>query len=155
MWLLLASAAATAIILAPQPQPEPMVETFHVEAEDYPPLSRSRGEQGVSRIAVRVGADGRVSECAVIDSSRYRDLDIRACQLALCRWRFAPAMAAGVPVESVAVRAFRWQTTDAEGRPQAGEVPPPTAPAGPGPMFRLADDRRAAACGPIGPPATP
>jgi TonB family protein len=155
MWLFLASAAATGIILAPAPKPEPVVETFQVEEEDYPPGSLTRGEEGISRIAVRVGADGRVSECAVLESSRYRDLDIRACQIALCRWRFTPAMAAGKPVASVTVRAYRWQTTDSDGRPQSSDPPPPTAPAGPGPIFRLPDDRREAACAPLVPAATP
>lgn len=136
--------------MAPVPQPEPIAESFEALEQDYPPASLLRGETGLSRIAVRVEPDGTASECAVLDSSGYRDLDVRACQIALCRWRFNPATVAGKPVAAVTIRNYRWSISgDDETRGQATaptEMPSATAPAGPGPVFRIPEGRRAIAC---------
>ena len=51
----------------------------------------------LSDVVVRVviGANGRVTECSVAQSSGFTRLDERACQVALRRWRYNPAQMAG------------------------------------------------------------
>ena len=78
-----------------------------IDAEALYPLgARLRGEQGVVRLTVRVGTDGRVEELAIDESSGFRVLD-QAAERAVRRTRFAPATRDQQPVVgelSIAIR---------------------------------------------------
>jgi protein TonB len=65
----------------------------------YPALSARLGEQGTVVLRMSIGADGFVTSVEVQQSSGYPRLD-EAAQAALAKWRFAPAMKNGLPVES-------------------------------------------------------
>ncbi|MBR0674257.1 energy transducer TonB [Roseomonas soli] len=82
---------------------------------DYPAESRRRGEEGVVRLALRIGSDGRVEGAEVTDSSGYAALD-RAALEAVRRWRFRPASEAGIPVAATINTAVHFRLTEAERR---------------------------------------
>lgn len=56
----------------------------------YPPLARRMGEEGVVRLRVRVGVDGKPLSVQVARSSGSRVLD-DAAERAVSGWRFVPA----------------------------------------------------------------
>jgi protein TonB len=63
----------------------------------YPWEARTRGQQGVTRLRLRVTPDGRVLEARILESSGHESLDAAAIA-AVRRWRFEPALRDGVPV---------------------------------------------------------
>lgn len=64
----------------------------------FPRSAMRRGESGEVILAVRVDRDGRPRDVRVDRSSGYPALD-RAAASAVRRWRFEPALDAGMPVE--------------------------------------------------------
>ena len=82
---------------------------------DYPAESRRRGEEGVVRLTLRIGSDGRVETAEVTGSSGYPALD-RAALDAVRRWRFRPAVQAGLPVAASLGTAVHFRLTEAERR---------------------------------------
>ncbi len=82
---------------------------------DYPAESRRRGEEGVVRLALRVGTDGRVEGAEVATSSGFPRLDQAAVEAAR-RWRFRPATQGGIPVVATLPTAVHFRLTDARGR---------------------------------------
>lgn len=63
----------------------------------YPQRAMRRGEEGLVRVKVEVGADGEPSSVSVETSSQSRELD-RAALDAVRRWRFQPAKRDGIAV---------------------------------------------------------
>ena len=61
----------------------------------YPERARARGWEGRVLLRVEVTADGRAAAVSIANSSGYAVLD-RAARNAVRRWRFTPAMKAGV-----------------------------------------------------------
>ncbi|CAH0311028.1 hypothetical protein ROS9278_04935 [Roseomonas sp. CECT 9278] len=82
---------------------------------DYPAESRRRGEEGVVRLALRVGSDGRVEAAEVSGSSGFVRLD-QAAVAAARRWRFRPAMQAGQAVAATLPTAVHFRLTEGRGR---------------------------------------
>jgi protein TonB len=82
---------------------------------DYPAESRRRGEEGVVRLALRVGIDGRVEDAQVATSSGFPRLDQAAVEAAR-RWRFRPATQGGLPVAATLPTAVHFRLTDARAR---------------------------------------
>lgn len=80
--------------------------------EDYPEASRRAGEEGRMTVRIGIGADGSVTDCAVAASSGHVRLDRRACEVAVRRWRFAPATEDGVAVASVQEKRINWRLAD-------------------------------------------
>ncbi len=69
-----------------------------ITPEDYPARSLRNEEAGIVGISVRIGADGRVADCAVTATSGFPALDEATCRLYQRRARFVPARdAAGRP----------------------------------------------------------
>jgi protein TonB len=68
----------------------------------YPMEAKLKHWEGVVRLRVLVGLDGRVQEISVLRSSGHEVLD-KAALKAVREWRFKPAMRAGNPVED-----FGW-----------------------------------------------
>jgi protein TonB len=84
--------------------------TSWVTTDDYPSSSIRDGEEGRVAISVRVGANGRVTNCQVTKSSSHILLDEATCRFYAKRARFAPAQATdGTAVESSYADSVRWQ----------------------------------------------
>jgi protein TonB len=66
----------------------------------YPEDARQRMQTGKVVLAVRISADGTVTDVQVVQSSGVESLD-RAALAAVAKWRFHAAMRAGRPVESL------------------------------------------------------
>ena len=79
---------------------------------DYPNAARRNEEQGTVRVTYTVGADGRVSNCAVVQSSGSSSLDSTTCRIFERRFRYAPARdAAGNPVATTVRQSVTWRLT--------------------------------------------
>lgn len=65
----------------------------------YPNMSRRLREVGVTQLRVRVGASGEPLEIQLATSSGYARLD-EAARAAVQKWKFAPAMRNGNPIEA-------------------------------------------------------
>jgi protein TonB len=76
--------------------------------DDYPPASLRANEEGVSRLKVTVGLNGRIAACEVTQSSGFQRLDEAACKLVTRRGRAKPALMDGKPVEASQPLAIRW-----------------------------------------------
>jgi len=80
-----------------------------ISAEDYPPASIRRGEEGRVRIALAIDEVGRTRGCTVLESSGHRRLDRAACGALERNARFEPARAGdGTPVPSRFERRVVW-----------------------------------------------
>ena len=88
--------------------PGGMPSIFNVD--DYPHAALLKGEQGPSWVRLRIGKDGKVNECAVVESSGSKALDAQTCRVIAARARFIPARTkSGEAVDSVAVQRIRWE----------------------------------------------
>jgi protein TonB len=63
----------------------------YVSNDDYPASAQRDGQQGTTRFKLVVDANGRVSSCAVTQSSGSAALDAATCKLMRQRARFNPA----------------------------------------------------------------
>jgi len=63
----------------------------------YPELARQRGWQGTVLLAVKIDANGRVTDVEIEESSGYQLLDAAAAG-AVRRWRYKPAVGRNGPV---------------------------------------------------------
>lgn len=72
----------------------------------YPDFERDAGREGIVRLRIRIGVDGRVKQAERLDG---RDSFARvAIAHALAKWRFKPATRGGVPEESAMVMTVRF-----------------------------------------------
>ena len=79
---------------------------------DYPSAARREEEQGTVRVTYTVGADGRVSNCAVVQSSGSPSLDSTTCRIFERRFRYTPARdASGIPVPTTVSQSVTWRLT--------------------------------------------
>ncbi len=82
---------------APVHMPDAGASDLHNPKPPYPPVSRSKGEQGTVLLKVCVAATGAVDSVDVAKSSGYVRLD-RSANDTVMRWRFHPARKGGQPV---------------------------------------------------------
>lgn len=82
---------------APVHMPDAGASDLHNPKPPYPPLSRSKGEQGTVLLKVCVAAAGAVDSVDVAKSSGFVRLDQSANDTVM-RWRFHPARKGGQPV---------------------------------------------------------
>ena len=80
-----------------------------ITSDDYPAAAIRAGHEGTTRARFTVGANGRVIECVVAESSGSAILDSATCQLITRRFRFRPAMRDGVPVAGTVYRRVTWR----------------------------------------------
>jgi TonB family protein len=81
-----------------------------VTDDDYPSGPLWRREQGVVTFRLDIDTAGRTSNCAVVISSRFKELDDTVCANMLRRTRFNPARDAnGRPVASIFISRFTWR----------------------------------------------
>ncbi len=93
-------AAAPAPPAPPAPPAEPVSGDLSLNMLDatpprYPVESRRKREQGIVRLSVLVGTDGRVADVGVAGSSGSERLD-QAALSAVRRWRWSPLKRGGV-----------------------------------------------------------
>ena len=105
LWLFFAAAAGVAAN-------DPPVMSFQpgwITADDYPPQSVMRGEQGLVTVEWDIGIDGKIHNCTTYRSTGYPTLDNWTCVLLTRRGRYAPALDQfGKPVVQHARGSFRW-----------------------------------------------
>lgn len=82
---------------APVHMPDASASDLHNPKPHYPPVSRSKGEQGTVLLKVCVAATGAVDSVQVAKSSGFTRLD-RSAGDTVERWRFHPARKGGQPV---------------------------------------------------------
>ncbi len=82
---------------APVHMPDAGASDLHNPKPPYPPLSRSKGEQGTVLLKVCVSATGSVDSIDIAKSSGFVRLD-RSANDTVERWRFHPARKGGNPV---------------------------------------------------------
>jgi len=105
---IVAPTASAAPAAAPAPSSDPVEggdlssQVLSAKPPTYPIDARRRREQGVVKLMVLVGPDGKVSDIRLASSSGSDALD-RAALGAVKRWRWMPQKKAGAPV---AVRGY-------------------------------------------------
>jgi len=105
----------------------------YVSRDDYPAVAIRAEEQGVTRYALDIGADGRVARCTILGSSGSAALDRATCRIMTARARFAPALnAAGAPVPDRIAARMTWtlpdEADDSGPLPAFGTEPVPDPP---------------------------
>ena len=81
-----------------------------IHDEDYPAAAKAARIQGNTAVTLTVGVDGRVTGCAVTQSSGSSLLDSTTCRILRSRARFAPARdAAGNPQAGVVTTVIAWR----------------------------------------------
>lgn len=73
----------------------------HAPPPPYPPAAIRQGLRGTVVLRVTVDVDGTPIDVVIERSSGHRLLDTAARRHVLARWRFEPAMRAGVPVRAI------------------------------------------------------
>ncbi len=113
-------AAPPPVVVAPPAPPAPPKVSKAASAkgnlgqyfgrDNYPPAALRAGAEGRVVARLNIGADGRVSNCAVTASSGNSDLDDTTCRIARSRARFTPAKDQnGNPIASTFTLPVRWQ----------------------------------------------
>ena len=74
----------------------------------YPQFSRRRGEEGVVMLALKISANGKVTNIYIEQSSGHKRLD-KAAIKAVNKARFTPATRFGKPCESTLVQTFTFR----------------------------------------------
>jgi TonB family protein len=86
---------------------------------DYPKTAAAERRSGMIRHQVTVGPDGKVRQCAIVQSSGYADFDQLTCASFKARARYQPATGDdGQPIFGVVTSASAW----------AIDGPPPARP---------------------------
>jgi TonB family protein len=83
--------------------------TFGLMNDDYPESAIRAGISGRLVVRVRVSAEGRATDCAVVATSGHVPFDEAACRAILRRGRFSPALDAnGQPTSIAFAAAVMW-----------------------------------------------
>lgn len=91
----------------PQPRGRP---GSWVSQADYPSRDIAEGHEGLTRVRLAIGSDGRVSDCTITASSGWDSLDAAACARLKSRARFDPAVdGTGQPVPGSYGTSVRWE----------------------------------------------
>lgn len=76
----------------------------------YPEQALREGRQGTSFFQLSISAEGKVTNCAITQSSGWQDLDDAACANMMRRARFKPATGAdGQPRADTFNGRFAWK----------------------------------------------
>lgn len=82
------AANATAAVTPPR-SPRPLQQL--ISPDDYPSEALKARQQGSVGIMLDVTAEGRISSCQILESSRSTALDVATCRLLYRRARLIPA----------------------------------------------------------------
>jgi TonB family protein len=78
--------------------------------DDYPSSAIMKNEQGTAGVRYRIGVDGKVSDCRLVESSGSPTLDAQTCAIITKRVRYEPAKTkSGDPVPSIGFQRIRWE----------------------------------------------
>jgi TonB family protein len=81
-----------------------------VTNNDYPKADFAQNNEGTTTFLLPVGADGKVSDCRIVESSGFPSLDRRTCELMLARAAFRPAKDGnGRAVPSFYINGVYWK----------------------------------------------
>jgi TonB family protein len=95
----------------------------YVSNDDYPDEAIEAGQQGNVRFTLGVGADGRVTRCAILESSGSPSLDAATCRVMAERARFVPAIDfEGKPAPDSVTSSLRWVLPEDEPEEASPEV---------------------------------
>lgn len=84
---------------------------FRNPVPNYPEVARREGQEGLVVLVVRVDKTGHPTSVVIKQSSKFPLLD-EAATSAVTRWRFAPARAGGLPMESTVEVPIRFRLED-------------------------------------------
>ncbi len=95
--------------MVPRPAyPQTMPGSWVTKA-DYPADALAERATGWTQYVLLVGRDGKPAGCRVMDSSGSRALDLAACDAAMSRASFWPALdKGGMPVPTFYAQRVRW-----------------------------------------------
>jgi TonB family protein len=83
--------------------------TSYVTIYDYPMEALREGQTGENSARFQIHADGKTSDCKIVESSRSTALDTALCNV-VRRLRYRPALnRAGQPMDSLGFLRIRWQ----------------------------------------------
>jgi TonB family protein len=89
-----------------------------IRPNDYPDRPLRAGIGGTVGFRMKIDADGKVSECTVLESSSNADLDKTTCAVMKKRARFAPAMGHdGKPMWSFTFGRITWMVMSSDSLP--------------------------------------
>lgn len=99
---------------APAPVAEPVrvmprIDAGHSHEPEYPPTSRRLGEEGSLILQVLVGADGRVTDLKLVQTSGVDRLDQAALEGVKGNYRFVPGTIDGKPAPMWFTFRFTWK----------------------------------------------
>jgi protein TonB len=84
-----------------------------ISPQDYPAAALQARQQGTVHFRLAVSAQGRVTHCAVLQSSGHSILDSSLCSLLTRRARFTPATdASGNPMAASIDDQYSWRLPD-------------------------------------------
>lgn len=90
-----------------------------IKDSDYPREALRAGISGTVHLRFTVGVKGRVTDCAVTQSSGSALLDATTCRLIIARFRYEPSRdAQGRPVPDVVTGEHEWETWSSPPEPQ-------------------------------------
>jgi protein TonB len=90
-------------------RPSPGLLHTYFSDQDYPASALRNREEGTVEFCVRIGQNGLVSDCTILSSSGFADLDAATCDITRARVRFVPAHDAnGIPVPDGMMARIRW-----------------------------------------------
>ena len=112
--------------------PRLLNQTTMVQPDDYPARAARQDESGIVSMRLAVDDYGRVTNCAVTESSGSTALDTGTCALLRRKARFAPALNTnGSPVSGTHREMIAWSIGSAAISPVLKlmlTLPPPPAP---------------------------
>jgi len=92
--------------------PKPVEGANFFSDDDYPDSARQEEEEGIVRVKFLVDRMGTPNQCSVIESSGFKALDDRTCQVILDRFRYLPAIKDGTPINYELTQFTRWRLTN-------------------------------------------
>jgi TonB family protein len=125
-FLIAAQLPALSATPVPAPSPPDAWALPLFSADDYPAAAIRAEEQGRADYRITIGADGRVSDCAITGSSGSSALDSATCRIIRSRARFAaPRDSEGHYVPDSRAGTITWRLApDMDDMP----LPPPPPP---------------------------
>ncbi|MBB5730642.1 TonB family protein [Sphingomonas prati] len=102
---------------------QPIDPAAWVQTADYPPIAVQQAQEGAALVRLHITGEGRVDDCAVVESSGSPLLDLTTCTLVRHRARYRPAAdSKGRPVATTDRRRIAWKLPQ-DGTPGADWVP--------------------------------
>ena len=90
-------------------QTAPIIWSGSISESDYPGAALRKHQQGLVTMKLTIDLRGRVSNCEVVQSSGYDELDAGSCRFWSRRFRYRPARSAeNEPVVGELIQQIGW-----------------------------------------------